>query len=237
MKSFRQITGCLFALVVAAACAETTVTDRRSNLGTQKIARPAQIHVYPFAATPADIASWSAAASRYAQTSKPQTAEEIAVGRKLGVLVAKELVREIQKMGLSASEAGNQTAPKVNDLLIVGYFESIDEGSAGKRMALGFGSGAAELRTAVEGYQMTNDGPRLIGSGELRSGGGKIPGAAAPLVLFATTRNPIGLIIGGTANVAGEVTGRNTIEGAAERTAKEISNQLRVRFKEQGWIR
>jgi hypothetical protein len=237
MKLFGQITGCLFALVIAAGCAQTTVTGRRSNLGTEKIARPAHIYVYPFAATPSDVVSWSTAASRYAQTSKPQTAEEIAVGRKLGMLVAKELVTEIQKMGLPALQAGNQTSPEVKDLLIVGYFESVDQGSAAKRMALGFGSGAAELRTAVEGYQMTNNGPRLLGSGELRSGGGKTPGVAAPLVLFAATSNPLGLIIGGTANVAGEVTGRNTIEGTAERTAKEIADQLRVRFKEQGWIR
>ena len=35
---------------------------------------------------------------------------------------------------------------------------------------------------------------------------------------------------------AGEVTGRDTIEGTAKRTAKEIGDQLRVKFKEQGWI-
>jgi len=237
MKPFRQITGYLCALIIAAGCASTAVTERRSNLGMRKIPRPANIYVYPFAATPAEIPSWSAAASRYSQTSKARTSEEIAAGRKLGVLVAKELVSEIQGMGLSSVEAGSRVAPKINDLMIIGYFESIDPGSAGERMALGFGAGAAELKTAVEGYQMTNKGPRLLGSGEVSSGGSKTPGVAAPLVLFAATSNPIGLIIGGTAKMAGEVTGKDTIEGAAERTAKEIASQLRVRFREQGWIR
>jgi len=40
----------------------------------------------------------------------------------------------------------------------------------------------------------------------------------------------------GGAKVAGEVTGRTKIEGAAKRTAEAIAEQLRVRFKELGWI-
>jgi hypothetical protein len=41
----------------------------------------------------------------------------------------------------------------------------------------------------------------------------------------------------GTAKVAMEVTGKSKIEGTAERTAESIGEQLRVRFKEQGWIK
>lgn len=237
VKPFRHLIYCLFAFGIAAGCASTTVTEREPRAGTETIARPETIYVYRFAATPADIPPWSAAADRYALPSNSQTADQLTVGRKLGDLVAKELVAEIRKMGLDASKASSETHPKVNDLMLTGYFESIESGSAARRVTLGFGSGAAEVTTVVEGYQMTSEGPRLLGSGKLKSGGRKTLGSVAPLAVFAATRSPIGLIIGGVANVTGEATGRNTVEGAAKRTAKEIADQLRVKFKKQGWVR
>ncbi len=63
MKSFTRIVLCVVALVVTVGCAKTKVTKHDSKIGTEKIARPDRIYVYPFAATPADIPSWSAAAS------------------------------------------------------------------------------------------------------------------------------------------------------------------------------
>ena len=57
-----------------------------------------------------------------------------------------------------------------------------------------------------------------------------------PLAVVAATASPIGPIVGGAAKATGEVTGSETIEGAAERTAKEIAAQLRTAAEEQGWI-
>lgn len=235
MKSLSRVVLCVFALVVVAGCASTTVTERQQYMG-QRIARPDRIIVHDFAATPADIPAGSAVAGQYAQPSTPQTAQEIEVGRKLGAQVAKELVAEIQGMGLPAVLAAGQPAPRVGDLVIMGYFESVDTGSAVKRVVLGFGAGAADLKTAVEGYLMTDKGLRRLGSGEVESAGGKTPGVALPLAVAVASGNPIGLIVGGALKVGGEVTGETTIEGSAKRTAKEIADQLRVAFQRQGWI-
>jgi hypothetical protein len=111
----------------------------------------------------------------------PQTAEEIDDGRKLGAQVAKELVAEIRGMGLPAVQAAGQPAPRIGDIVLMGYFESVDSGSAAKRIALGFGSGAAHLHTAVEGYLMTDKGLRRLGSGTVESGGGRRRGWLCPL--------------------------------------------------------
>ena len=236
MKAVTSIALCVLVLVVAAGCASTKVVGRDSKIGTEKIARPDRIYVYPFAATPADIPSWSAAAKRYAQPSELPTPEELEVGRKVGGLVAKELVTEIAKMGLLAEEGNPQSQPRPNNLMLIGYFEAVEEGSTVKRLALGFGSGATELTTSLEGYQMTKNGPRQLGSEKLDSSGAKTPGLFVPLAVLAATSNPIGLIVMGGAKVAMEVTGKSKIEGAAQRTAEAIADQLRVRFKEQGWI-
>lgn len=236
MNSLARIALNLFVLMLAAGCASTEVTRQTKMSAEEKLARPERIYVFPFAATPADIPSWSAAAGRYAHPNKQQAYEEIEIGRNLGAQVASELVARIRDMGLSAVEGSRQTNPQVNDILLIGYFESIQEGSAAKRLAFGFGSGAAEMKTVVEGYQMTARGLRQLGSGEIQSGGGKMPGVVVPLAVFAATSNPIGLIVMGSAKVAGEVSGRNTIEGSAKRTADVIADQLQIRFREQGWI-
>ncbi|MCH7614625.1 MAG: DUF4410 domain-containing protein [Nitrospinae bacterium] len=237
MKSFTRIVLCVFVLVVAVGCASTKVTKHESKIGTEKIARPDRIYVYPFAATPADIPTWSVSAGRYAESTTPQTPEQIEMGRNLGVLVAKELVTEIQKMGLPALRGASYTVPRINNILIIGYFEAAEEGSTAKRLILGFSSGATELTTAVEGYQMTLEGPRHLGSGQVQSGGGKTPGLIVPLAVLAATANPIGLLVMGGMKVHGEMTGKSKLEGAAKRTAEVIADRLRVRFKEQGWIK
>ena len=139
-------------------------------------------------------------------------------------------------MGLPAVLAAGQPAPHVGDIVIIGYFESIDEGSAAKRVAIGFGSGGAELTTQVEGYLMTDQGLRKLGSREIDSGAGKTPGVALPLAVTIATANPIGLIASSALKVSGQVSGRTTIKGSAKRTAKKIADELRVAFEKQGWI-
>lgn len=237
MKSFARLVLCLLALVMAIGCASTKVTGRESKIGTEKIAKPERIYVYPFAATHVDIPNWSTAANRFAKPSKPPTPEELEIGRKLGALVANELVTKIQEMGLVALEGSQQSLPQPNDLMIIGYFGVVEEGSTAKRLALGFGSGGTELTTAVEGYQMTKTGPRLLGSGQLESGGGKTPGLIVPLAVFAATANPIGLAVMGGMKLEGELSGRTKIEGSAKRTAEAIAEQLEIKYKEQGWIK
>jgi hypothetical protein len=238
MKSFTRFAFCMLALVVTVGCPSTKVTERVSQIGTkEKIAKPDRIYVYPFAATHVGIPTWATTADQYAQPIKPPTPEELEVGREVGAIVAKELVTQIGGMGLLALEGGHESQPQPNDLMIIGYFGAVEEGSAVKRLTLGFGSGAAELTTAVEGYQMTNKGPRLLGSAQLDSAGGKMPGLIVPLAVLAATANPIGLVVMGGVKVARHVTGKTKIEGAAKRTAEAIAEQLQVRFKEQGWIK
>ncbi len=236
MKTINIAASLVFALVVLTGCASAKVTQQESNIGDEKLPRPARIIVHDFAATPADVPADSALTGQYAEPSTPQTAEQIATGRKLGAEIAKELVTELKGMGLPAVQAAGQPAPIANDIVIRGYLLSVEEGSAGKRVLIGFGSGDAELKTVVEGYQMTPQGLRLLGSGELDAEGGKTPGVLVPLAVAAATRNPIGLIVGGVVKLRGEESGSATIEGSAKRTAKEISEHLKAAAEKQGWI-
>ncbi|HME45747.1 MAG TPA: hypothetical protein VKF36_21830, partial [Syntrophorhabdales bacterium] len=105
------------------------------------------------------------------------------------------------------------------------------------RLTIGFRQGVSELETAVEGFQVTPQGLRKLGSGAVDSSGGKTPGTFVPLAIAIATENPAGLIIGGTMKVAGEVTGRSTIEGRADQTSEEIARVLKIRFEQLGWVK
>jgi hypothetical protein len=166
----------------------------------------------------------------------PQTAEQIATGRELGAGIAAQLLDQIRAMGMPAMQALPGTRPMVNDLVIRGYLLSVKEGNAAKRVAIDFGSGASELHTLVEGFQMTAQGPRKLGSGTVDSGGSKSPGAALGVATFLASGNPVGLIVGSAMKVHGEASGKSKIEGRADATAKEIADVLKKRFQEQGWI-
>ena len=236
MQFFTRIGLCLLAVAVVAGCASTEVSERQEYKGG-KIPRPGHIWIYDFAATPAEVPANSALAGQSVEHPTPQTPEQIELGRKLGEEIAVQMVEEIRGgMGLPAKRASSQTKPEINDLVIRGYLLSVDEGDATKRVAIGFGSGASHLTTAVEGFQMTAQGLRKLGSGKVGAGGGKTPGGAVGVAALIATGNPVGLIVGGGAKVYGEYSGSSKVEGRAKAIAKEITDALKKKFQEQGWI-
>ena len=235
MKSCNQIVLCLLALLVIAGCASTKITSRdESTIG--KLPRPAHIWVYDFAATPADVPDESALTGQHSEHNPPQTAEQIATGRQLGAEIEALLVKQIRGMGLPAEHAVKGTTPQINDLVIRGYLVSYNKGSAAKRILIGFGSGASDLKVAVEGFQMTAQGLRKIGSGTTDSEGGKTPGADLGALGLLATHNPAGLIISSGMKIYDQESGRSTVKGRDRQTATEIADVLKKRFREEGWI-
>lgn len=231
-----RIVSCLFLLIVIVGCASTKVAERQILDPQRKIPRPDRILVYDFVATPADVPADSALADQSAVHQTPQTAEQVETGRQVGAEIAAKLVEEIRSMGLPAERASTQTTPQINDLVIRGYLLSVEEGSRAKRLAIGFGAGTSHLSVAVEGYQMTAQGLRKLGSGTVDTGGAKGPGAAAPLAVILATGNPLGLIVSSGMKVYGEASGSAKIEGRAEQAAKAIAEEMKPRLRKQGWI-
>lgn len=195
-KRIPAVVSCLFAILLVTGCASTKVSDRQI-LVKEKLPRPDHILVYDFATTPAEIPGDSALAGKISEQSTPPTAEQMAAGRQISATIAGQLVRDIRDMGLPAQRASRETTPQINDIVIRGYLLSVDEGSTIKRVTIGFGAGGSELKVAVEGYQMTDQGLRKIGSGTGQAGGGKTPGAAVGVAALIATANPVGLIVGG----------------------------------------
>jgi hypothetical protein len=224
----------LISLFIAAGCASTKLT--RNPVATGHLPRPGHIWVYDFAATLADLPADSDLIAHASGDARPQDPEQIAHARKLGALIATELVPLIRAMGMPAAHALAGSTPQLNDIVIRGCLVSFDEGDAKKRMRVGFGSGASEVNAAAEGLQVTGQGLRKLGSGTAAAGGGKAPGAALGVVGLIATHNPAGLIISGASKMRGEKTGSSKVEGRAKQIAQEIADVLEERFKQQGWI-
>ena len=227
------LAGCLIGLLTG--CASTKVNNRQ-QLVTGQITRPGNIMVYDFTATAADLPPGSSLAGQPDLDTTPQTPDQIAEGKMLGHQIATALVADINQLGMPATVATADTLPQINDLVIRGYLVSVTAGSAVKRIAIGFNSGESELETAVEGFQMTANGLRKLGSGDVNSGGSKGPGTAVGLAAFIATANPVGLIVSTGTKVYGEKSGKSTLEGRATATAQKIAEVLKGRFQEQGWI-
>jgi hypothetical protein len=224
-----------FALILITGCASTKVTEQTPLVG-ETIARPNRIWVYNFAATAADVPADSSVRGNISAPSVPPTTEQLETGRQLGVLIAADLVADIQAMGISAAQAEPGSAPQTGDAVLRGYLVSVQGGGAVKRFVIGFGYGTSEMDTVVEGYLMTAQGLRSLGSGTISSSGGKTPGVVVPAAMAIATGNPIGLIVVGGAKIYNEASGKNTLEGRAKATADEIAEQLKIRFQERGWI-
>jgi len=236
LLSWRLLASLLIAPGLLAGCASTKISDRQEYEGGQ-LPRPGRIIVYDFAATPTDLPAWSNERQTYADAAADTTPDELAAGRKLGADVAKELVSKIDKMGMVAVRAAGQPGPQLNDIALIGYFSSIDKGSTAERLLIGFGTGTASVGVHAEGYHMTDTGMVKLGGGTVESGGGgKAPGLVVPALVTIATANPIGLVVGGAVKAEGEISGRTTDVGSAERIADEIAKVLKQKFEEQGWI-
>jgi Domain of unknown function (DUF4410) len=235
MDSHKRAVLSLFVLAVLFGCASTKVTQQ-TPMTAPGLARPNKIWVYDFVASAADVPPDSSIASTVGAPSESPTDAQVQTGRQLGALIADHLVADIQAMGLPAVHAAPGASPQVGDAIIRGYLVSVEGGGVVKRFVIGFGYGTSEMDTVVEGYLMTPQGLRKLGSGTLSSSGNKTPGAIVPAAVTIATGNPVGLIVVGGTKVLGEATGRNTLEGRARATADEIADQLRIRFQDRGWI-
>jgi hypothetical protein len=235
MSGTKKFAALVVTLAALTGCAQVQVSDRQ-ELVSQQLPRPDHIYVYDFVGTPGDVPPESSFSGSSALPPGEQTQADIALNRQVGSALAEELAQQISAMGLPAVHASRETMVEVGAIVIHGTLLSVGQGNEAERVAVGMGQGAAELKVAVEGFEMTPNGLLELGRGNLDTDAGKAPGAAVGLVVFAATKNPLGLIVGTGVKLHEEKTGSAKIQGKVEQIAKQIATELRPRFEQQGWI-
>jgi hypothetical protein len=145
------------------------------------------------------------------------------------------LVEEIRKLGLRAEPAATASPGSGSTLSIEGQVLSINEGNKTRRLIIGFGAGASEVRTLTQVYQVTGGERRLVADfyttvkSSRKPGVGPMGGAGAAAGRAATSAaasTGIGL--------ASERS--QTAESDAQHAARAIAKELAKFFVEQGWI-
>jgi hypothetical protein len=221
------------ALLISLACASASVDSVARYGADQKLPRPPVFLVYDFAVSPSDVIT-DTLGPQYGTSSKASSQKETQA-RKVAASLSKQLVDKLNRRGIKARWADDPSVPPTDAIVLRGHFLTIEEGSRLKRMVIGFGVGASELRVHVQVYQASEWGLRRIVQAEASAQGSRAPGMAVPIgvgaVAGAAARSAV---ISGGMNIVQEVTGG--LEADAGRIAEEIAKRAEAFYKRQGWL-
>ncbi len=223
------------ALAGIAACAR--VSTENVTVHARGLPKPDLIIVHDFTVAASDVALDRGIRSRLQQMEKgtPADDEQFRVGQEVARVLAENLVKEIQTLGIPTAPASLAQPVPGPTLSIEGQFLSIDQGNTTRRMIVGFGAGASEVRALVQVYDVTNQAHRLVEDfyttvkSSRKPGLGPMAGAGA-----AAGRAAQSAAVAGGVGVLSERS--QTVEGDAKNMAHEITKVLARFFAEQGWI-
>jgi len=224
-------------LTAMAGCARTSTQDRQ--VMATGLPRPQLIVVHDFIVSPHEVTLDSGMRSRLERlvTDSSGDQERLKAAQSVAHVLTEALVKEVGALGIPtvAAEAAPATPGAAPTVSIHGQFLSIDEGNQTRRMFVGFGAGASEVRLLVQVFETTNQREHLVEDfystvkSSRKPGMGPFAGAGAALGHAASSA-----ALSAGVGIASE---RNqTVQGDAQNVAKEIAKQIKELFAKEGWI-
>jgi len=153
------------------------------------------------------------------------------LARQVQVAFAKSLAGELEKVYIPTVNVPVQegspaeSAASGSHLVIDGKFDAINEGDEKKRILIGLGRGASDIKAHVTVSSVTQGHKTTVLELDLSSESGKKPGAALGMGSVA-----IGAAAGGVSDR------KSSVEADASRMAKLVAKQLEAFMADQGWI-
>lgn len=222
-------------LLLLAGCAPTNVAVQKEYYGN--LPQPKRILVYNFAVSPDEVKLDEGVKGLIGGNATPKTEQELKVGRAVSDALAKNLVTQLRKLGYAADRATGDVSPgQVDVLLVKGQIYSVDEGNRAERVVVGLGVGRSDVKTQTQVYMMLAEGRKLLEQLQTDAKSGYKPGMVETEgASIAAGHWAAGLAVGAGINVASEKYGAN-VEADADRTAKQIAEQLNGVFSSRGWM-
>jgi len=234
VRALRQIV-LLCALGALVGCAPTKVQPSVMIPASDVLPRPTRIAVYDFAVAAQDVSPNNAPLSRLRRAfGGSQSEEELKVGRSVADALSVELVKALKPLDLPIERASTGPVPD-GTLAIEGQFVSIDEGNRLRRVMIGFGAGASEVKTHTQLYLGTPSGPRLVEEFETDASSSKKPGAAVGMGAGAAVGAGIAVSTAVQGGVQAVTEPKDTAEADAKRTAEQLAKQITEIFTARGW--
>ena len=226
----------VMALAAMAGCAR--VSTENVQRATDRLPRPALILVHDYQVSHDDVHLDSAVTSRVkrAVTGTPEAEDQLKVEQEVSRALTTTLVDEIRKLGIR-TEPATMAAPAAGPTLVIeGQILSINEGNKTRRLVIGLGAGASEVRTLTQVYEVTGgDAHRLIEDFYTTTKSSRKPGVGPMAGIGAAAgRAASSAVVSGGVGVATALS--QTVEADAKHGAKQIAKELAKLFVQQGWI-
>lgn len=230
----------LLLTAIAAGCAPANVSPGTLSAPVAA-ARPSQIVVYQFAATPAEVTQNQSIVQRayraVAMNAEQRQKSQAETGHEAAQILADNLVTRLRALGFQVEQLPRGSAAPPGALVVDGSFVNIDEGNRLRRLAIGFGAGASKLDTEVNVSQIVDGAPNQLLEFKTHAESGKMPGAAMTLGAGAAAQRGLTVAAGAaSAGLAGVKTYRSTMGFLADSTAKQITAYFSQYAANQGWI-
>jgi hypothetical protein len=234
-RFFAAAIAAAMVLVGTAACAR--VGTDSVQMREPGLPRPQLIVVHDYAVTRDEVNVDSGIGARLQrmQHGTPEEQERLHVGHSVASALTTNLVEELRKLGMRAEAASMAPAIPGPTLSVEGQILSIDEGNKTRRMMVGLGAGASELRTLTQLYQVKDGAHDLVedfyttAKSSRKPGLGPMAGAGA-----AAGRAAESAAIATGVGLATER--QQTPEADAKHAAREIARTMAKFFVEQRWI-
>jgi len=224
------------ALMVMAGCARVSTEHVQKSIDV--LPRPQLILVHDYRVSPDEVQLDSALSSRVKRAVKgtPKTEDQLTVEQEVSRVLTTTLVDEIRKLGIPADSA-TMASPVAGPILsIEGQIVSIDEGNKAKRLVIGFGSGASEVRTLTRVHEVTSaDGDHLVEDFYTTTKSSRKPGLG-PMAGMGAAAGLAASHVAAAGGVGVATSLSQTVEADVKHGAKQIAKELAKLFVEQGWI-
>jgi hypothetical protein len=212
---------------------DTQVEIIANYKGVDLLPKPDKTLIYNFTVPP-DVVTmdWSAAGRlqrrRLQRHDEDSDLSPEALVKQVQAAFAGTLASELQKMAMRA-EIGSATDEEVppRTLIVRGEFTNINQGNKTKRMMIGFGRGASDVKAHVIVSLATAAQPIVLSEFNLNSKSGKKPGAAATMGVGSAA---VGAAAGGVGDR------KATVEADSARMAKAVAQQIKEAMISQKWI-
>jgi Domain of unknown function (DUF4410) len=199
--------------------------------------RPQLIVVHDYAVTREEVRVDSGIGARLQRLEHgtPEEQERQRVGHAVASAITTNLVEELRKLGMRVEAASMAPAVPGPILAVEGQILSIDEGNKTRRMMIGLGAGASEVRTLTQVYQVKDGTHDLVEDFYTTAKSSRKPGLG-PMA-------GAGAAAGRAAQSAAVATGvglaterQQTAEADAKHAARELARSMAKFFVEQRWI-
>ncbi len=212
------MTMCSFMVMASlVGCAGASGRQTRQYVKDRTLPRPPVLLLYDFAVAPADA----------------PPSEKIQQDRAIARSLSEQAVMKIGRRGIRAQRATASTTVPLHAVVVKGQFVTVEEGSGGQRVLIGFGAGKSELRANARAYQMTESGLKIISEGKGEAHGGSSPGLAPSAIVAGATGSAAGLVIGGAKHLYTESKG--PMKENIGRLADQMAEIAAAFYSRQGW--